>query len=63
MIHPSSEEKMEENKETVMVRFTEQQLVLLESLRREGRYGDTMAEVVRNVMREAVRNALAHVRL
>ena len=48
---------------TLKVRFTGQQMVFLEMLRAEGKFGDTMEEVVRTVMREQVRATLAHVRI
>ncbi len=54
---------MPEGTRTLKVRFTSQQMVFLEMLRAEGKFGDTMEDVVRNVMREQVRATLAHVRI
>jgi hypothetical protein len=42
----------------VRVRLTEQQLVLLEPLREEGTFGNTMEEVMINVFREYARTVL-----
>ena len=44
--------------EKVQVQFTEQQLVFLEKLRAEGKFGGTLEEVVRNVFREHVQAVL-----
>ena len=40
---------------TLVVRFTQQQRELLERLRREGTFGATYGEVVRNVFRDFVK--------
>jgi hypothetical protein len=44
----------EQPKTTVKVRFTQQQLELLERLRREGKFGNTYEEVVVSVFRNFV---------
>lgn len=42
----------------VSVRLTEQQLILLEPLRKEGTFGNTTEEVMINVFREYARTVL-----
>lgn len=49
---------MPETIRKVPVRLTEQQLVLLEPLRKEGIFGDSMEEVMVNLFREYARTVL-----
>lgn len=53
---------MPEDERTLPVRFTSQQIVFLEMLRKEGRFGDTLEEVVLSVFREYVRATLPNLR-
>lgn len=49
---------MAEHTQRVKVRFTEQQLVLLEQIRAEGTYGRTMEEVIVALFRDYARQIL-----
>ena len=47
-----------ENKTTkVVVRFTQQQLQLLDSLKKQGRFGESYTDIVVNVFREYIRQS------
>lgn len=46
---------MESKTTKVVVRFTQQQLQLLEKLKIEGKFGETYAKIVINVFREYAR--------
>ena len=50
-----NESKPDGERHIVEVEFTQQQDVILERLRREGRYGATDAEIIRNVFQEFLR--------
>jgi hypothetical protein len=52
------EEKMEkEGIKKLVVRFTEQQLELLENLKEEGQLGKTYEEIIVNVFRESIKQS------
>ena len=45
-----------ENKTTkVTVRFTQQQIQLLDSLKKEGKFGEAYSDIVLNVLREYIK--------
>jgi hypothetical protein len=47
-----------QNDRTLKVRFTKQQLVFLEMVRAEGRFGESLEQVMREMFREYVRSTL-----
>lgn len=49
--------------EALTVRFTDQQIVMLEQLVAEGRHGSTLEDVIQSLFREHVRATFAHVRI
>jgi hypothetical protein len=46
---------METKKIEVVVKFNQQQLELLDALKKEGKYGNTYEEIVVNVFRDYIR--------
>lgn len=49
---------MAEKKNVVKVRFTEQQLLLLDDLRKQGAHGNTFEEMTANLLRDYCRQML-----
>ncbi|MBE3142775.1 MAG: hypothetical protein IMZ61_02485 [Planctomycetes bacterium] len=45
---------MKDKKTRVVVRFTQQQIELLDKLKQEGRFGGSHAEIVVNLFRESI---------
>ncbi len=48
---------MESKKTKVTVKFTQQQIELLEKLKKEGRFGSNYAEIIANLFHESMRDA------
>ena len=48
-------EKKQDNTVKVKVKFTQQQMVLLENLKKEGKFGQSFEEIIPNVFREYVK--------
>jgi hypothetical protein len=46
---------MEKKTKNIQVRFTQQQMELLENLRKEGKFGKTYEAVILNIFREYIR--------
>jgi hypothetical protein len=48
-------ENQKSRKVKIKVRFTQQQMILLENLMREGKFGDDYKDIIPNVFREYVK--------